>query len=641
MVDIKDKSIAELESIAKDIREQIMVAVDRYGGHLASNLGIVELTIALHYVFDLPFDKLVFDVGHQVYAHKILSGRSLQGLRQDGGVTGFPNPTESEYDLFTVGHASTAISSAVGLARARDLLGQSHSVIAVIGDGALGGGMAYEALNDLGASGKKVIVILNDNKMSISKNVGAMSRHLAKLRLNKGYAVFKNNIKRGFAALPIIGKPIVKLIDSIKDSIRFVLFKGSVIQNLGIKYYGPFDGHSLKSMISILRGAKNDGKAVFLHFVTEKGKGVELAENDPLKYHGLPPNQFAKDVYKHTVGKEFCPISYSNAGLTQHKSSKFEDCNDNKDKSLDEQSIKKITVPCTPNIPNSTVLADCLIQRAKVDNSIVAITAAMGSGTGLEKFGRVYGDRYFDVGIAEQHAVTMAAALAKAGLKPYFGVYSTFLQRAFDQIIHDMMIDVLPVRLCIDRAGVVSGDGITHQGIFDISYLYSIPDIAILQPKDSVELKQMLELSFEIDKPIAIRYPKECAYTFASHTKLEFGKWEWLSTGLSDIVVLAVGDRCIGIAIEKFDTVNCRFIRPLDKDFLDAIKTKYKTIITIEDGVVTGGFGSQVRQYLAECNCTTPVYNIGYKGFVKNLDANKSIDFLAQLLDDITKKIGN
>ena len=668
-MNIQNKNIKELQELAHNIREQIILAVDQYGGHLASNLGMVELSLAMHFIFEVPKDKFLFDVGHQAYAHKILTDRTLDGLRQPNGTSGFPSPLESDCDQFTVGHASTAISSAVGLARARDLQNQSYEIVAIIGDGALGGGMAYEALNDLGASGKKVIVILNDNKMSISKNVGAMSRHLAKLRLKKGYVVFKNNIKRGFSALPIIGRPIVRLIDHIKDSVRLALFKGSVIESLGIKYYGPFDGHDLPSMIKILGDIKNDtrnqNKPIFLHFVTEKGKGVEIAEQDPSKYHGLPANQFAKDIYKYTIGKDFVPNPNTTPTDTTSK--------DTTQKEDNTTSPTTNTSKAQP-ISNSKTMTDCLIQQAQKDDKIVCITAAMGSGTGLEAFADIYPDRYFDVGIAEQHAVTMAAGLAKGGFKPYFAVYSTFLQRAYDQLIHDISVDNLPVRFCIDRAGVVSGDGVTHQGIYDIAYLNTVPNMMIMQPKDSTELQQMLEASFTLDQPLSIRYPKDSTIQFDNHNNFALGKWEWMTQNpkpktqnpkpssnsiatqtpsttsndnlvntypktASNVVILAVGERCIHMAMPYADTVNCRFIKPLDKDFLDTVQSQYDAIITLEDGIIIGGFGQQVRQYCVDTQSNIPVYTVGYTPPIRELDANTSLQMLETQLQNILQNL--
>ena len=560
--DIKKLNIDEMEELAQEIREFLIKSISKTGGHLASNLGVVELTLALHKVFDSPKDKLIWDVGHQSYVHKIITGRKdeFATLRQLNGLSGFPKESESEHDIFDTGHSSTSISVGLGIACARDIKREDFNVVSVIGDGSITGGMALEAINHLGYLNKKMIIILNDNEMSIDKNVGGMSRYLSSIIRNAKANQVKDQIEK-ILSMTKAGNFIYKKADKIKDEIisKFTPQDCALFESFGIKYYGPIDGHNMKELIDILNKAKKKKGPVLLHVITEKGKGYQFAEEQPNKYHG---------VSKFNI-KE---------GL----------------KSSSQESI-------------SNHVGKKLVQMADEDQSIVAITAAMPSGTGLNKFAVSYPYRYYDVGIAEQHATTFAAGLAKEGMKPYFAVYSSFLQRGYDQVIHDVSITKKNVTFLIDRAGLVGNDGETHHGVFDLSYLNIIPNITVMAPKDIRELDLMLDLSREIDGPVAIRYPRGNTYYIdkGSYNKIEIGTYEVLEEG-KDVLVLAIGNmvkkalnvREILLKDNINPTiVNARFLKPMDENLLHELLKNHSKVVTIEDNVVSGGFGSRINKF--------------------------------------------
>lgn len=573
--DVKVMDTEEMDMLAKDIRKFLVRSVSQTGGHLASNLGVVELTLALHKVFESPKDKIVWDVGHQSYVHKIITGRkdSFVSLRQFNGLSGFPKENESPHDIFDTGHSSTSISVAQGIACARDIKGEDGSVIAVIGDGSITGGMALEALNHLGYTNTDMIVILNDNEMSIDKNVGGMSRHLSNIIRNSTANKVKDEVEKILSVAPG-GNLISKTANKVKDTIvsKFIPQECELFDSLGIKYYGPIDGHNTKELIQILNKAKNKKGPVLLHVITKKGKGYRYAENEPQKYHGVSKFDIKEGV-----------------------------------KSGTSKSI-------------SASVGEKLVSMASKDNRVVAITAAMPSGTGLNLFEKAYPNRYYDVGIAEQHATTFAAGLAKNGMKPYFAVYSSFLQRGYDQVIHDVCITKKPVTFLIDRAGIVGNDGETHHGMFDLSYLNSIPNIVVMAPKDTKELNLMMDLSLKLNSPVAIRYPRGNSYYLESgeYEPIDLGSYEVLSSG-EDTVILAIGNM-VKQAIEAkrilLDNninpaiVNARFLKPIDENLLNDLFKKYKNVVTIEDNTITGGFGSRINKFIIDNNHNIKVVNI-------------------------------
>ena len=561
--DLKELKYDELDNLSEELRDYIIEVVSRNGGHLASNLGVVELTLALHRVFESPKDKIIWDVGHQSYAHKIITNRkeSFKTLRSFGGISGFPKASESPHDVFDTGHSSTSISAALGIAKARDLKGEDYSVVAVIGDGSLGGGLALEALNNAASLNTNIILILNDNEMSISKNVGGLSSYLGRLRTGKMYFKFKREMEFIFNKIPIVGKKLYKIAYKFRDWFKYLVVKGIMFEELGFKYLGPIDGHNIQSMEKILTNARTYKKhPVLVHVITKKGNGYNIAENKPEKYHGVGP--FAIETGEALIksnGKSY-----------------------------------------------SSVFGEKLVELAKEDDKIVAITAAMPEGTGLNKFADKFKSRFFDVGIAEQHAVTFSAGMAKEGFKPVFAVYSTFLQRAYDQVLHDVCLQNLPVVFAVDRAGLVGQDGETHQGVFDISYLRSLPNITLMSPKSGLELKNMLEFSFTIGGPVAIRYPRGIApiYDFLEKP-IEYGKGEVLFHG-NDGIIISEGtmiERSIKIceALKEksisITLVNIRFIKPLDGALLEELAAKGLPIYTFEDNVYEGGFGSSILEY--------------------------------------------
>lgn len=561
---LKGMSIAEMESLAAEIREELISTISRRGGHLASNLGVVELTIALHRVFDMPQDKLVFDVGHQSYVHKLLTGRYRQfhTLRTFGGLSGFPKRSESAYDAFETGHASTAISAALGLARARDLQGQSHHVIALVGDGALTGGMCYEALNDAGNTGTRMIVILNDNEMSIAPNVGALSRHLTDLRASHGWTSTKKAVRSGLSRLPLLGSPLTRLATWVKDTVKSVFMSEETegfFDALGFHYYGPIDGHDLSGLIHTLEKVKELEEPVVVHVLTRKGYGYDKAEQRPEAFHGTPP-------------------FYVDTG--------------------DARKPSKLP-------SNGRMMAETLADMADTDERIVAITAAMPSGTGLNCFAQRHPKRMFDVGITEEHAVTLAAGMAAGGLKPYFAVYASFFQRSFDQLIHDVCMPSLNVTLLLDRAGLVGEDGATHHGVWDLASMLPVPNLTVLAPRDHGELKAMLRWTQGNDKPCAIRYgrrPVDLSDRYPVRGAYTPGRWEVLEEG-SDVTLLAVGSMVEeSVALHdllakkgiRARLVNCSSVKPMDEAMLMELDGPY---VTIEEHVRTGGFGAAV------CSC--------------------------------------
>ena len=548
-----------------------MDTVSKRGGHLASNLGVVELTMALHRVFDTPQDKIVFDVGHQSYVHKLLTGRYnlFHTLRGFGGLSGFPKRNESEYDVFETGHASTAISAALGLARARDLLGQDHHVIAVVGDGALTGGLCYEALNDAGNSETRLIVILNDNEMSIAPNVGALSRHLTDIRISKGWTSAKKNVKQHLEKLP----KVYRITKRAKDMIKSIFVDEGFFSALGFHYFGPIDGHDLKSLEHTLKLVKDYDQPVVIHVLTKKGYGYDKAEEMPEAFHGTPP-------------------FYVETG-----------------------DVRKVrTLPSFGN-----VMATELTDMAKQDPRIVAITAAMPAGTGLSIMEESLPNRVLDVGIAEEHAVTMAAGMATGGMKPYFAVYASFFQRSFDQVIHDVCMQHLPVTFLLDRAGLVGEDGATHHGVYDMASLLPIPGMTVLAPRDLSELRCMVRWSGTFQAPLAIRYGRQ-SVDLSEHypcTKFIPGVWEQMEQG-KDCVLLAVGSM-VEIALEvrellmkhhmEAEVINCSTVKPMDEDMLRSLAQK--PMITMEEHVLTGGFGSAVSSFCVSEELQGPIMSFG------------------------------
>ncbi|MBR3153364.1 MAG: 1-deoxy-D-xylulose-5-phosphate synthase [Clostridia bacterium] len=580
--DIKGLSLDDKKVLADEIRKYILDVVSKNGGHLASSLGVVELTIALHSCFNCPEDKIVWDVGHQTYAHKILTGRKdkMKTLRQFGGIAGFPRSSESEYDSFDTGHSSTSISVALGMARARDVLNKKNKVIAVIGDGALTGGMALEALNDAGYSKSDLIVILNDNEMSISKNIGGVSTFLTKLRTKKFYT--KSNIsgKKFIRKIPVVGDKIVSIVVKIKRGIKQLIIPKMFFEDIGFRYLGPVDGHDIDKLESILNISKTLDGPVLIHVITKKGKGYKFAEEHPDKFHST---------------------SKFNIETGEKVSSKSKDF--------------------------SAVFGDKMVKLAKNDEKIVAITASMKDGTGLGKFAKEFPDRFFDIGIAEQHAVGMIGGMAKEGLKPVFPVYSSFLQRGYDQLIHDICMQSLPVTICVDRAGIVGNDGETHHGVFDLSYLNTIPNLNVMAPKNFEELEKMLEFSVNSNLPMVIRYPRgsEDNVEFEGNSPIELGKAELIRKG-KNLTICGIGKMvsyCKKAAdiLEKdgidCEVINARFLRPLDNDLIKKSVLKTGVVFTVEDNILSGGFGSSVNDLLENEN--VKVINLGYPDcFVKH-----------------------
>lgn len=574
--DIKKLSPIEYEQLADEIRQFLLEKISVTGGHLASNLGVVELTMALHIVFNLPSDKLIWDVGHQSYTHKILTGRKNQfdGLRKFGGMSGFPKRNESNYDAFDTGHSSTSISAGLGYVAARDISNEHYNVISVIGDGALTGGMAYEALNNASQVKSNFIIVLNDNTMSISKNVGGVSKMLSDIRSSDSYYDLKEGIANTLYKFPN-GQYIVDKIKKTKSNIKQFIVPNQIFETMGISYLGPVDGHDTEKLIKIFNIAKRMDHAVLVHVVTQKGHGYKPAERNPSKFHGIGPFDIA-------TGKE---INKSAAATY------------------------------------SDVFSEAICSLAKKDNKITAVTAAMPDGTGLAKFSKWFPDRFFDVGIAEAHAVTFSAGMAAGGMKPVFAVYSSFLQRAYDQILHDVCIQQLHVVFAIDRAGLVGSDGETHQGIFDMSFLTSIPNMTLFAPKNGKELKQALHFALEeYNGPIGIRYPRGKAVTdFEEFDEpIVYGRSEYLYKE-DDIALLAVGNMVTTAAKvrEKLKEkgynatlVNVRFVKPIDEGLVIKVCQNHKLVVTLEENVITGGFGEAVSQFMEEKKLDNRLLNI-------------------------------
>ena len=568
--DLKNFTMKQKEQLAKEIREKIIETVSQTGGHLASNLGVVELTIALHSVFDMPKDKIIWDVGHQTYVHKMLTGRKekMNTLRQFNGIAGFPKTKESEYDSFNTGHSSTSISVALGMARARDIKKEDNNVIAVIGDGALTGGMALEALNDAGDSKTKLIIVLNDNEMSISKNVGGLSEFLTKARTKNFYKKSNNFVRKILERIPKVGPAIIRFARKVKYSLKQLFLPNMFFEELGFKYLGPVDGHDIERIEWILELAKKEQDPVVVHIITQKGKGYKPAEDNPDKFHAT-------------------------------SSFDIETGNSKKEKKKDY----------------SSVFGEKLVELASKNDKIVAITAAMADGTGLKSFKKQYPDRFFDVGIAEQHALGLAAGLAKEGMIPVVPIYSSFYQRAYDQVIHDIAIEKLPVIMCVDRAGIVGNDGETHQGLLDLSFFSVVPNLTIMAPKDFKELEKMLEYAIELKAPVVIRYPRG-----GENSNIKFDKCENINLGKAEIIqqgedlsIIAIGKMVakakeLAENLEKekkynsIEIINARFLKPLDKDTILKSVQKTKNVITIEDGTIEGGLATKVKELIAENN---------------------------------------
>ena len=583
--DLRKLSYNEKLKLAEELREFIIEVVSKNGGHLASNLGVVELTIGLHSVFNTPKDKIIWDVGHQTYVHKILTGRKkeMNTLRQLNGISGFPKTSESEFDCFNTGHSSTSISAALGMARARDIMKEENKVVAVIGDGALTGGMAEEALNDAGASNSNIIVILNDNEMSISKNVGGVTLLLGKMRTKKLYTATNKKVKSKINKIPKLGPKLVKLTSRIKNGIKQILIPKMYFEDIGYTYLGPVDGNNLEEVEKILEQSKKCDGPVLVHVVTKKGKGYVHAEKNPAKFHSTSAFDMKTGKPLKSKGKDY-----------------------------------------------SKVFGDKLVKLAKDNEKIVAITAAMADGTGLTEFKNKYQNRFFDVGIAEQHAIGMAAGMAKEGLIPVVPIYSSFYQRAYDQVIHDVCMQNLHVVMCADRAGIVGNDGETHQGLTDMASLSLVPNLTIMAPKDFIELEQMLDFAIDYRFPIFIRYPRggEGKYKFDKHDKIKLGISEIVKSG-TDVTIVAIGKMVarameVAIELEKMDVnaevINARFLKPFDDKHIIESLEKTGSVITIEDGFLRGGIATTVDELIVKNNLSNiQVQNFGYNDkFIKH-----------------------
>lgn len=604
--DLKKMNLQELNDLACDIRAFLLEKVSRCGGHLAPNLGVVELTLAMHTVFDSPVDRMIWDVGHQSYVHKILTGRRDQfdTLRQYQGLSGFPKLRESEHDAFQTGHSSTSVSAALGLAHARDILGEKHHVLAVIGDGSMGGGMAFEALNHAGDTGTDVIVVLNDNEMSISQNVGGLAAYLGRLRTDPKYFRLKEDVEEVVKRIPAIGGKMLKSVERVKDAVKTLIVPGMLFEELGFTYLGPVNGHNLEALLGVLRGAKKMRGPILVHVLTKKGKGFDFTECNPDFYHGVGP---------------FNPKTPPSAAAKN-------------------------------DIPTFTeVFSDTLSAAAKEDSKVIAITAAMASGTGLDSFAGQFPKRFFDVGIAEQHAVTFAAGLAMKGFRPVVAVYSTFLQRAYDQVVHDVCIQNLPVLFAMDRAGIVGEDGETHHGLFDIAYLRHIPNLAIIAPRDENMLRHAVVTGLAHNGPVAVRYPrgKSLGLPAEQARTLPWGRGEMLRPG-RDVAILAAGPM-VQAAVQAADSLEERgisaavvdpvFVKPLDQELIvRAALSARLGLVTVEEHALTGGFGSAVLECLAENGLhNVPVKRLGIPDrFVEHGAKEVLLAEVGLTVDDIT-----
>ena len=603
--DIKKIPQEEYEQLAEEIRAFLIEKISRTGGHLASNLGVVELTMALHLSLDLPRDKIVWDVGHQSYTHKLLTGRKagFDELRKYGGMSGFPKRKESDCDCFDTGHSSTSISAGIGLVAARDLRGESGYVVSVIGDGALTGGMAYEALNNASQLKKNFIIILNDNNMSIAENVGGISEYLNGLRTNEVYTNFKSGVEQSLNRIPY-GNHLANQLKKTKSGIKQLFIPGMFFEDMGVTYLGPVDGHDIRKLLDVLKKAKRVKGAVLVHVLTKKGKGYEPAERHPARFHGAEPFDIETGLPKN-----------------RRKKANYQD-----------------------------VFSTCMVKLGQRNEKVVAITAAMPDGTGLKRFRLNYPDRFFDVGIAEEHAVTFAAGLAAGGMRPIFAVYSSFLQRAYDQVLHDVCIQNLPVVFAIDRAGLVGSDGETHQGIFDLSYLSSIPNMHIMAPKNKWELSDMLKFAVEFDGPVALRYPRGEAYDGLKDFRrpIVYGKSEVIYEE-EDIALLAVGSmvktaeqvrrnlKGIGYSCTL---VNGRFIKPVDTDILEELAKDHRLIVTMEENVRSGGFGERVQDYIVDRELPVHVLEITLPDeYVEHGNVSLLYEEVGIDADSVTKRI--
>ncbi len=594
--DLKKMDLTSKKKLASEIREYILDVVSKNGGHLASNLGVVELTIALESVFDVSRDKIVWDVGHQCYTHKIINGRyeEFKTLRKFKGLSGFPKTSESLTDAFNTGHSSTSISAAMGFAKARDIRHKKNHVVAVIGDGALTGGMAMEALNHVGSSNTNMIVVLNDNEMSISKNIGGINKLLTRLRSKKNYTRSNQLGRNVVLRIPLVGGLFVKLVSKLKTSVKNVIIPGMYFEEIGFRYLGPVDGHDINTLEKLLSRAKELDGPILIHVLTKKGKGYSIAEDNPDKFHGV-------SAFDLETGKS----------LSQKK----------KD--------------------YSKVFGDKLVNMAKKNKKIVAITAAMKDGTGFGEFAAKYPERFFDVGIAEGHALTFAAGLAREGLIPFVSIYSSFYQRAYDQIIHDICLQELPVVMCVDRAGIVGNDGETHQGLYDMAFFRLIPNLTIMAPKDFSELEEMMEFAVNLEKPVVIRYPRggESGVKFTSKP-LKYGKSEVVRKG-NDLSIIAIGNK-VSRAMEvaelldndgiSSEVINCRFLKPLDTRTIgDSLKKTAKCIV-IEDGTVIGGLSSAITELILEKRLDVDFSSYAYPdkfikhGSVEELEKQNKVD---------------
>lgn len=575
--DIKNLSPEELNSLPDEIRRFLIEKISVTGGHLASNLGVVELTMALHLVLNLPDDKLIWDVGHQSYTHKLLTGRrdGFDRLRKYGGMSGFPKRKESSCDAFDTGHSSTSVSAGLGYVAARELSGENYSVVSVIGDGSMTGGMAYEALNNASHLKSNFIIVLNDNNMSISENVGGMSRYLSDLRTAQAYTGLKRGVEDTLKKMPGGGERLIQQMKRTKSGIKQLLVPGMFFEDMGITYLGPVDGHDVRRLVKVLRDAKRVNHAVLVHVITKKGKGYPPAEENPARFHGTGP-------FHIETGEP--------AGESE------------KDSYTD-------------------VFSKVLADIGRKDEKVAAVTAAMADGTGLSRFARMFPKRFFDVGIAEEHAMTFAAGLAAGGMKPVFAVYSSFLQRAFDQMIHDVCLSNLPVVIAVDRAGLVGSDGETHQGVFDLSYLSMIPNMTVMSPKNRWEMADMLRFAVDFPYPVALRYPRGTAYEGLKQFRapIEYGKSEVLFEE-EDIAVIFVGhmsELAEKVRMELKDTgyacslVNARFVKPLDTEMLEKLAEDHSLFVTIEENVLAGGFGERVLDYVNRAKLNVRVRSVG------------------------------
>lgn len=575
--DIKKLEAEELDLLAQEIREFLIEKISKTGGHLASNLGVVELTMALHLVFDLPEDKLIWDVGHQAYTHKLLTGRreGFDELRKFGGMSGFPKRGESPCDAFDTGHSSTSISAGLGLVAARNMQNENYSVVSIIGDGSMTGGMAYEALNNAARQKGNFIIVLNDNNMSISENVGAMSRYLDGLRTAEAYTELKRGVEDTLKKIPGRGEKIVYQIRKTKSGIKQLIVPGMFFEDMGITYLGPVDGHDLKKLIKVLREAKRLDRPVLVHVLTKKGKGYLPAEENPSKFHGTGPFEIE-----------------TGAAITTSDKDSYTD-----------------------------VFSKVICDIGKSNRKVVTITAAMADGTGLSRFAKYFPQRFFDVGIAEEHALTFAAGLAAGGMKPVVALYSSFLQRAYDQAIHDICMQNLPVMIAVDRAGLVGNDGETHQGVFDLSFLSMIPNMTVMAPKNRWELADMVRFCVDYDAPVALRYPRGTAYEGLKEFRapIEYGKSELLYEEES-IAILFVGhmsELAESVRTELKDMgyscslVNARFIKPLDTEMIERLSREHRLLVTIEENVLSGGYGARVLDYVSKEKLPVHVCRIG------------------------------